>query len=99
MHCLPAGMIPEVNGVDLECLDHVWSGVCKFEHDMPPDDALVMLDTCMDLIPSISCSQNTLNVLIKIYLSLVYFAMMITSVLAFYLQVPSTVTPPSRVTQ
>ena len=35
----------------------------------------------------------------KIYLSLVYFAMMITTVLACYLQVSSTVKPPSRVTQ
>ena len=24
MHCLPSGMIPEVNGVDLEVLDPFW---------------------------------------------------------------------------
>ena len=66
---------------------------------MLTDDALVMVYACLILIPSIVCSQNTVNVLIKFYLSLVYFAMMITTVLACYLQVSSTVTPPSRVTQ
>ena len=29
MHCLPSGMIPEVNGVDLESLDHDYVGIIQ----------------------------------------------------------------------
>ena len=75
------------------------SGLCKFEHVMLTHDVSVMwyhlyeFDSEHKLLPEHSKCVN------KIYLSLVYFAMMITSVLACYLQVSSTVTPPSRVTQ
>ena len=57
MHCLPSGMVLEVNGVDLEVLDPFWFGLIQFEHELLPGDAYVQLYYLYVLVPSLCGSQ------------------------------------------